>query len=72
MLDLDFWPLERFPVFNIADIGITVGALFVGIFMVMLERREAALDDPVVIDGMDEDPPGSDTDVEPPLAQSDQ
>lgn len=26
MIDLDFWPLQTFPVFNVADIGISVGA----------------------------------------------
>ncbi|MEE8602328.1 signal peptidase II [Euzebya tangerina] len=49
MIDLDFPPLESFPVFNVADIGITVGAGLVLLFMVLLERREAAMPDPAVL-----------------------
>lgn len=41
MIDLDFPPLESFPVFNVADIGITVGAAFVAAFMLWADRIEA-------------------------------
>ena len=42
MIDLDFPPLESFPVFNIADVGITVGAVMVVVLMMLHDRREAA------------------------------
>jgi signal peptidase II len=42
MIDLDFAPFERFPVFNVADIGITVGALLVAVLMTVADRRERA------------------------------
>lgn len=50
MIDLDFWPLTGFPVFNVADIGISVGAASVLLLMFIAERRErvdqqAVLDD---------------------------
>lgn len=42
MIDLDFWPLQSFPVFNVADIGITVGAVLVAVLMLLAERGEGA------------------------------
>ena len=46
MLDLDFPPLESFPVFNVADIGITVGAVLVALLMM---REESGGTEPAVI-----------------------
>lgn len=40
MIDLDFPPLASFPVFNVADIGITVGAVLVAVLMLQADRRE--------------------------------
>ncbi|CAN5130708.1 signal peptidase II [soil metagenome] len=54
MIDLDFWPLQGFPVFNVADIGITVGAALVAILMVLADRRETAASQAVLEDD-DED-----------------
>jgi signal peptidase II len=48
MIDLDFAPLASFPVFNVADIGITVGAAVVAVLMVLEDRRHAAADRPVL------------------------
>lgn len=42
MIDLDFPPLRSFPVFNVADIGITVGAVLVAFLMIQADRREQA------------------------------
>ena len=59
MLDLDFPPLESFPVFNVADVGITVGAGMVAILLILAERREAAAGlgaTPAVLDDHDEPP----------------
>ncbi len=36
---VDFFDLRWFPVFNVADIGITVGAVGVALLMIMMERR---------------------------------
>lgn len=47
MLDLDFPPLESFPVFNVADIGITVGAVLVAVLMMRIEAQGA---EPAVIE----------------------
>lgn len=52
MLDLDFAPLQNFPVFNVADIGITVGALLVAVLMV-LEDRRLAREEPAVLEPLD-------------------
>jgi signal peptidase II len=54
MIDLDFPPLQGFPVFNVADIGITVGAVLVAVLMFLHERRTAA-SEPAVLeeDGVD-------------------
>jgi signal peptidase II len=49
MLDLDFAPLQNFPVFNVADIGITVGAMLVAVLMV-LEDRRLAREEPAVLE----------------------
>ncbi len=43
MIDLDFPPLTGFPVFNVADIGITVGAALVAVLMFLHERQAAAV-----------------------------
>ncbi len=50
MIDLDFPPLESFPVFNVADIGITVGAALVAVLMIIHERRAAAGPGPAVLE----------------------
>lgn len=42
MIDLDFPPLQSFPVFNVADVGITVGAVLVAVLMVLEDRRAQA------------------------------
>ncbi|HUG86386.1 MAG TPA: signal peptidase II [Euzebya sp.] len=67
MIDLDFPPLQSFPVFNVADIGITVGAVLVAVMMIQADRREqaAVLEDEAPdgevdpVAGIDEVPPGS-------------
>ncbi|CAN5823377.1 N/A [soil metagenome] len=41
MIDLDFFPLRSFPVFNVADIGITVGAALVAAFMFWADHVDA-------------------------------
>ncbi len=53
MLDLDFPPLESFPVFNVADIGITVGAVAVAVLMFLAERRAVTGQDRAVLDDTD-------------------
>lgn len=50
MIDLDFWPLTGFPVFNVADIGITVGASAVALLMVLGDRRDRAAQQAVLHD----------------------
>lgn len=50
MLDLDFPPLESFPVFNVADIGITIGALLVALLLLLAERRENRKPEPAVLE----------------------
>jgi signal peptidase II len=41
-IDLTFWPLQTFPVWNIADSAVTVGTIVLLLLMVLEERREAA------------------------------
>ncbi|MGI9016665.1 MAG: signal peptidase II [Euzebya sp.] len=53
MIDLDFPPLRNFPVFNVADIGITVGAALVAILMFMADRSQRRAHDPAVLDEVD-------------------
>jgi signal peptidase II len=50
MIDLDFPPLQGFPVFNVADIGITIGAAMVALLMVLHDRREQASRKSAVLD----------------------
>jgi signal peptidase II len=40
-VDLNFWPLRQFPVFNVADSSVTVGTIVLLVLMVWEERREA-------------------------------
>lgn len=54
MIDLDFAPLTNFPVFNVADIGITVGAAMVALLMVRDERQQAKAAGPAVIEPLGE------------------
>lgn len=39
-IDLNFWPLEEWPVFNLADSSIVVGVLLLILVMFLEERRE--------------------------------
>ena len=39
---LTFWPLEGFPVWNVADSAVTVGTIVLLLLMLLEERREAA------------------------------
>ncbi len=39
-IDLNFWPLHNWPVFNLADSSIVAGATLLGLLMVWEERRE--------------------------------
>jgi len=41
-IDLNFWPLHGFPVWNVADTGVTVGTCVLLLLMILDERREAA------------------------------
>jgi signal peptidase II len=41
-IDLTFWPLRSFPVWNVADSAVTVGTVVLLLLMVLEERREAA------------------------------
>jgi signal peptidase II len=41
-IDLTFWPLQSFPVWNIADSAVTVGTIVLLLLMIVEERREAA------------------------------
>lgn len=47
-IDLNFWPLTTFPVFNIADIGISVGVaiVVVGLAIYDFKHREPATQGP--------------------------
>jgi signal peptidase II len=39
-IDLNFWPLRRWPVFNVADSSIVVGVALLTLLMMWEERRE--------------------------------
>jgi signal peptidase II len=39
-VDLNFWPLRRWPVFNVADSSIVVGVALLTLLMMWEERRE--------------------------------
>lgn len=39
-MDLNFWPLRQWPVFNVADASIVAGASLLAILMLWEERRE--------------------------------
>jgi signal peptidase II len=39
-IDLNFWPLRRWPVFNVADSSIVVGVTLLTLLMMWEERRE--------------------------------
>jgi signal peptidase II len=41
-IDLNFWPLQSFPVWNVADNSVTVGTIFLLVLMFLEERREAS------------------------------
>ena len=41
-IDLNFWPLQGFPVWNVADSAVTVGTCVLLLLMILEERREAA------------------------------
>lgn len=41
-VDLNLWPLQGFPVWNVADASVTVGTIVLLLLMVLDERREAA------------------------------
>jgi signal peptidase II len=38
-IDLNFWPLQTFPVFNLADASITVGVIMLAALLLLEERR---------------------------------
>lgn len=40
-IDLSFWPLRRWPVFNVADASIVAGVTLLTLLMLCDERREA-------------------------------
>lgn len=40
-LALEFWPLQNWPVFNLADAAITTGAVLIVIFLIAFEIRAA-------------------------------
>jgi signal peptidase II len=39
-IDLNFWPLKEWPVFNLADSAIVVGVILLAVTMLVDERRE--------------------------------
>ena len=39
-IDLNFWPLHEWPVFNLADSSIVAGVILLAILMIWEERRE--------------------------------
>jgi signal peptidase II len=39
-IDLNFWPLETFPVFNLADASIVVGVAVLMLLMLVEDRRD--------------------------------
>jgi signal peptidase II len=39
-IDLNFWPLRRWPVFNVADSSIVVGVTLLTLLMLWAEWRE--------------------------------
>ena len=40
-LALEFWPLQNWPVFNLADAAITTGAVLIVVFLIAFEIRAA-------------------------------
>lgn len=42
-IDLNFWPLQDWPVFNLADSSIVVGVVLLALLMIGEERRERAM-----------------------------
>jgi len=41
-IDLNFWPLREWPVFNVADSSLVVGVILLSLLLVDEERRERA------------------------------
>lgn len=64
MIDLQFPPVTDFPVFNVADVGITVGAVLVAILMIQQDRR-AAKEEPAVIEPLVDHTQDTDQDTDP-------
>jgi signal peptidase II len=45
-IDLNFWPLQEWPVFNVADSSVVVGAVLLAVYLLILEPDTQLSDSP--------------------------
>jgi signal peptidase II len=43
-LDVNFWPLKHWPVFNVADASVVVGVALLALMMILEDRRERVVE----------------------------